>query len=152
MTRVLVVAILASCTKPAAPVHPDTTRPVTPLEVIVLDDFPTEPTCEGVAPHLIEVLVDEVVAATVTLACTTEVHVPPSLVHAVPFDVKPGKHVFRVRETARHLDSTLELELPVFDPPLGGPVNDVRHALATKLPVWANASELEIESLRVRMK
>jgi len=151
--RLAALVILASCTKSVQPPGSELTRSmwqtaVTPLEVIVFDDYPTKESCPGVAPHRIEVSLDGRAMTTVEVPCSTTVRVPPSQFKAASFEVGPGKHVVRVRELASGIAGELELELPVIDPPFGEADDDAHRVLATKLPVWANDEELDIQGLR----
>src|SRR5436190_23945896 len=132
MRPVLFAAIAIACSpaappartspRPAPPMRPTVEnwrRLVTPLEVIVIDDYRTQTSCDVVAPRAIDVIVDGKPAGTVTIPCSTQVRVPPPQ-HATPaVPLPPGKHVIQLRERATGLETETELELPVIEPPFG---------------------------------
>jgi hypothetical protein len=155
--RLVGLAIVASCAKPAAPEPPAGQRTVwksvvTPLEVIVLDDYRTRESCDGVAPRQLEVALDDKPIVTIAVPCSIAVHSPPLQLAAPAFQVGPGTHVIRVRERASGREAEAVVEFPRFEPPFGELDDDVERVLATKLPVWANEDELEIQGLRTQMK
>lgn len=157
--RLVVLAIVASCAKPAAPELPTDSQKrtvwksvVTPLEVIVLDDYRTRESCDGVAPRHLEVTLDDRPMATIDVPCSITVRSPPPQLAAPTFQVGPGTHVIHVRERASGLHAEAVVEFPRFEPPFGEIDDEVDRTLATKLPVWANEDELEIQGLRAQMK
>jgi hypothetical protein len=140
--RMLLLAAIASCTKPTAvaPAHPG--PEVTPLEVIVLDDYKTREHCDGIPARTLEISLDGRVVAAVAIPCSTVMRAPPQQFKARVFPVAPGKHAIVVREAATGSEAKLELEFPVIDE---------HDQLATKLPVWANDDELELQGLRAAL-
>jgi hypothetical protein len=155
----LVIAACAPAALPARVPAPKPSRPtlaswrtlVTPLQVIVIDDYRTRTSCDGVAPRSIDVIVDGRPAGTIAIPCSTQVRAPPPQHSAPVFQVPPGKHVIQLRERATGLATEAELEFPLIEPPFGDAEDDTVHVLATKLPVWANEDELEIQGLRASM-
>jgi hypothetical protein len=154
--------VLASCSPAATP----TPRPhashtptfatwqtlATPLDVIVIDDYKTAASCDGVAPHRLAVSLDGKPLATIDIACSTTVHAPPRQLAAPRVDVPPGKHHVDVRDLATGVTGAADLELPVIEPPYGAADDDIAHVLATKLPIWANEDELDVQGLRASMQ
>ncbi|MEO8701758.1 MAG: hypothetical protein ABI867_17055 [Kofleriaceae bacterium] len=127
-----------ACSKPA-PARPAPPPEITSLEVIVLDDYKTRESCDGIPAHRLEISLDGKPASTVSVPCTTEMRAPPMQHKATAFPVAPGKHVIVVRDADSGTEGKLELEFPVID------AND---DLATKLPVWANEEGLELQGIR----
>ncbi|MBX3156815.1 MAG: hypothetical protein KF773_12505 [Deltaproteobacteria bacterium] len=143
------VILAMACTP--APRTPNKANPrlrVTPLEVIVLDDFPIEPSCRGVAPRKIHVALDGVVKGTAVVPCREVVASPPPQFPIPAFEVPPGPHVVAATEPETETTAVVTVTFPVFAPPLGEAEDDEVRALATKMPVWASELELEIHAPR----
>jgi hypothetical protein len=143
LALVLVIGCAGSTPTPTKPAQRPAPGPViTPLEVVILDDYPTHASCDGVAAHRIEVTLDGRAMATVDLPCTTILRAPPASFHAPAFDVPPGTHVLHVRELGTGLAAERTIEFPVVE----------ARVVATTLPVWANDDELDIQALRAFLK
>src|SRR2546423_2417718 len=96
------ILVLASCSQAVAPAskprasHAPTFATwrtlATPLAVIVIDDYKTVASYDGVAPHRLAIALDGKPAGTIEVACSTVVHAPPRQLAAPRIEVGPGKH------------------------------------------------------------
>lgn len=144
--KYLALLLLAACTKsaPSTTIHTDA---ATPLQVVVLDDYSSRETCEGVAPRTIEVLVDGASAGVVEVPCRTKTVMPPPQVVGPTVTVPAGTHVIVAREHGVGNSVEQTLELPV----ILSSAEDGTDELATKLPVWVSDDQIQITAPRVRI-
>lgn len=97
--------------------EPAARRPsvVTALDVAVADDEQDRPSCDGVKPRRVDVLVDGKAVGHVDIPCTTEIRAP-----ARRFDVRvavaPGRHVLRVVDRRSRRAGTLTEWFPKLVP------------------------------------
>lgn len=139
MKRVLVLGV-AACSRPTAPAAP-TEGAVTPLEVVVLDDYGTREACDGVAPRQLAIAIDGRAIGTVTVPCRTAVAMPPPQVEGPRVTLPAGTHVVRVHELGGTAAVEKTITLPVI----------IDDELATRLPVWASDDELDVASPKLRI-
>ena len=143
---------LAACTKAAQ--TPETTvaeipdDAPTPLQIIVLDDYAAQPTCDGVAPRKIEVLFDNTSAGVVEVPCRTKTVMPPPQITGPTVTLSAGVHAVVAREVGVGNSVEKELELPV----ILNSFEDGRDQLATKLPVWVADDHIDVASPRIAIE
>lgn len=142
----LVLLVITSCAKPAATTTIRTDAP-TPLGVVVLDDYSTKDTCDGVAAHRIEIAIDGRPVGVIEVPCRTKVVIPPPQFTAPEIVLAPGVHRFAARDLDRGATIEKEIELPVIE----SSIEDGRDELGTRLPLWANDEELEFHGPKARI-
>lgn len=146
MKWLLVVA--CACTKSSSPAATTISLDVpTPLQVIVLDDYSSKETCDGVAPRKVEVLFDGASAGVVDVPCRTKTVMPPPQIAGPTVTLQAGKHSVVVREVGVGNSVEKELELPV----ILNSFEDGRDELATKLPVWVSDDHVDVTAPKVKI-
>lgn len=138
--------LLAACTKSAPSTTIRADAP-TPLQIVVLDDYSSRETCDGVVPRKVEVLVDGTSAGIVEIACRTKTVMPPPQVPGPTITLGAGKHVVVAREIGVGNSVEQEIELPVIT----SSAEDGTDELATKLPVWVSDDQIEITAPKVKI-
>lgn len=138
------VVLLAACTKstPATTIRTDAP---TPLQIIVLDDYSSKESCEGVRPRKLEVIVDGKSAGVIDIACRTKTAMPPPQVPGPTLTLAAGTHTFVARELGVGNSVEQQIELPVII----NSADDGTDELATKLPVWVSDDHIEITAPKV---
>ncbi len=143
MKRILI--LLAACTK-----TPSTTTvrtdAATPLHVVMLDDYSSRETCDGIV-RKIELLLDGKSAGIVEVPCRTKTVMPPPQVAGPTITVPAGKHTLAVREIGLGNSVEQELELPV----IVSSADDGTDQLATVLPVWLGDDQLQIMQVSTKI-
>ena len=143
----LALLCLFSCTKQSAPTTIRANAP-TPLQVIILDDYASRETCDGVAPKKVEVLFDGKSAGVVEVACRTKTVMPPPQIVGPTVTLAAGKHTVVARESGLGNSVERELDLPVIT----NSAEDGTDELATKLAVWVGDDEVEVMAPVVRIE
>lgn len=140
------VLLLVACTKtpPSTTIRADAP---TPLQLVVLDDYSSRETCEGVAPRKVEVMIDGKSAAVIDVACRTKTVMPPPQVPGPTITLAAGKHTFVAREIGLGNSVEQELELPV----IVNSADDGTDELATKLPVWVSDDQIQITAPKAKI-
>ena len=138
--------VLCACTKstPSTTIHADAP---TPLQIVVLDDYSSRETCDGVAPRKVEVLVDGRSAAVIEVACRTKTVMPPPQVFGPTITLGAGTHTFVARELGLGNSVMQDIELPV----IVNSADDGTDELATKLPVWVSDDQIQITAPKVKI-
>ena len=140
------VVVLVACTKstPATTIRADAP---TPMQIVVLDDYSSKESCEGVAPRKVEVMIDGKSAGVIEIACRTKTMMPPPQVPGPSITLAAGKHTFVARELGVGNSVEQEIELPV----IVNSADDGTDELATKLPVWVSDDHIEITAPKARI-
>ena len=138
--------LLVACTKttPSTTIRADAP---TPLQLVVLDDYSSRETCDGVAPRKVEVMIDGKSAAVIDVPCRTKTVMPPPQVLGPTITLAAGKHTFVAREIGLGNSVEQELELPM----IVNSADDGTDELATKLPVWVSDDQIEITAPKARI-
>lgn len=142
----LTLLALAACTKttPSTTIRADAP---TPLQIVLLDDYSSKETCEGVAPRKVEVFLDGASVATIEVPCRTKTVMPPPQVPGPTINVPAGKHTFVAREIGLGNSVEQEIEFPV----IASSAEDGTDELATKLPVWISDDQIQITAPKPRI-
>lgn len=141
-----IVLVLVACTKSTPSTTIRTDAP-TPLQIVVLDDYSSKESCDGVAPRKVEVIVDGKSAGMIDIACRTKTAMPPPQVAGPTITLPAGKHTFVARELGVGNSVEQEIELPV----IVNSADDGTDELATKLPVWVSDDQIEITAPTARI-
>ena len=136
-----------ACTKPAAPTTIRQDAP-TPLQVIVLDDYSSKPSCDGIAPRKVEVIADGRSAGIVEVPCRTKTVMPPPQIAGPTVTLAAGKHTIAAREIGLGNSTEREVELPL----IFNSAEDGTDELATKLAVWVGDDQVEIMAPVVKIE
>ena len=144
MKRYLILLVACTKTSPSSTIPADVQ---TPLQIVVLDDYSSKESCEGVAPRKVEVLVDGASAATIDVPCRTKTVMPPPQVPGPTVTLAAGTHSFVAREIGLGNSVEQAIELPVIQ----SSAEDGTDELATKLPVWVSDDQIEITAPKVRI-
>lgn len=145
MTRIALLFVVA-CTKPAPRTTIRTDAP-TPLQIVLLDDYGTKESCEGIAPKQVEVFADGKSLAVIEVPCRTKTVMPPPQVPGPTVTLGPGTHVFVAREVGVGNSVEQEIELPV----IVNSADDGTDELATKLPIWLSDDQIEITAPKAKI-
>ena len=145
MKRIALLVVFA-CTKQTSTttIRADA---ATPLQIIVLDDYSSKETCDGVAPRKVEVTVDGKPAALIEVPCRTKTVMPPPQVAGPTITLAAGSHTFVAREIGLGNSVEQELEFPV----IVNSADDGTDELATKLPVWVSDDEIQITAPKAKI-
>lgn len=146
MKRIALLLVLG-CSKQAAPTTIRSDAP-TPLQIVVLDDYGSRESCDGVAPKKIEVLFDGKSAGIVEVPCRTKTVMPPPQIAGPTVTLAAGKHTVVARELGLGNSVERELELPVIT----SSAEDGTDELATKLAVWLSDDAVEVLAPVVRIE
>jgi hypothetical protein len=144
MKRYLFLLVACTKTSPSTTIRADAP---TPLQIVVLDDYSSRETCEGVVPRKVEVLIDGASAATIEIPCRTKTVMPPPRVPGPTVTLKAGTHTFVARELGLGNSVEQAIDLPV----ILNSAEDGTDELATKLPVWVSDDQIEITAPKVRI-
>jgi len=144
MKRALILLVACTKTSPSSTIRADAQ---TPLQIVVLDDYSSKESCEGVAPRKVEVMIDGASAATIEIACRTKTVMPPPQVPGPTVTLKAGTHTFVAREIGLGNSVEQAIDLPV----ILNSADDGTDELATKLPVWVSDDQIEITAPKVRI-
>ena len=142
-TLLLLVACGAK-SKPASTIAPDAP---TPMQIVVLDDYDSKETCDGVAPRKVEVMFDGQSAGIVEVPCRTKTVMPPPQIVGPTITLAAGKHAVVAREIGVGNSTEVEIELPV----ILNSFEDGTDQLATKLPVWVSSDEIQVTAPKVKV-
>jgi hypothetical protein len=140
------LVLLAACPKQSASTTIREDAP-TPLQIVVLDDYSSKESCEGVAPRKVEITIDGKPAGVVEVPCRTKTAMPPPQVSGPTITLAAGKHTIVAREIGLGNSVEQELELPV----IANSADDGTDELATKLPVWVSDDEIQITAPKPRI-
>jgi hypothetical protein len=145
MKRCLLL-LLVACAKqqPSTTIKADAP---TPMQIVVLDDYSSRETCEGIVAKKVEVLFDGTSAGVVEVPCRTKTVMPPPQIAGPTVTLAAGKHLVVARELGVGNSVESELELPV----IFNSVEDGTDELATKLPVWVSDDQIEITAPKVKI-
>ena len=146
MKRYALLVLLLACTKTTPSTTIRTDAP-TPLQIVVLDDYSSKETCEGVAPKKVEVLIDGTSAGIIEIGCRTKTVMPPPQIPGPTVTLPAGKHAIVAREIGVGNSVEQELELPV----IVSSADDGTDELATKLPVWVSDDQIQITAPKARI-
>jgi hypothetical protein len=139
------VLLLAACTKsattPATTISEDAP---TPLQIVVLDDYSSRDTCDGVAPRKVEVLFDGKSAGVVEVPCRTKTVMPPPQIAGPTITLAAGTYTVVARELGVGNSVEKQLELPVIT----SSFEDGTDQLGTKLPVWVSDDHIDVAAPR----
>ena len=138
--------VLVACSKQAAPTTLPADAP-TPLQIVVLDDYSSKESCDGVAPRKVEITIDGKPAGVIEVPCRTKTVMPPPQVTGPTITLPAGKHTIVAREVGLGNSVEQELDLPV----IANTADDGTDELATKLPVWVSDDEIQITAPKVRI-
>jgi hypothetical protein len=145
MKRIGLLLVFA-CSKQSAPTTIRTDAP-TPMQIVVLDDYSSRETCEGVVPKKVEVIFDGTSAGIVEVPCRTKTVMPPPQIAGPTVTLPAGKHVIVAREIGVGNSVERELELPVIT----NSADDGTDELATKLPVWVSDDTIDVTAPKVKI-
>ena len=141
-----IVLVLVACTKSSPSTTPSiSTESPTPLQIVVLDDYSSKESCEGVAPRKVEVLFDGTSAGVVEVPCRTKTVMPPPQIVGPTVTLAAGKHAVVARELGVGNSVEKELDLPV----ILSSFEDGTDQLATKLPVWVSDDHIDVTAPKV---
>ncbi|MDQ3340362.1 MAG: hypothetical protein M4D80_34830 [Myxococcota bacterium] len=138
--------VLVACTRQSAPTTIRADAP-TPLQIVVLDDYSSRETCDGVAPRKVEISVDGKPAGVIEVPCRTKTVMPPPQVPGPTITLAAGTHTFVAREVGLGNSVEQELEFPV----IVNSADDGTDELATKLPVWVTDDEIQITAPKAKI-
>ena len=147
MKRIVLLLVACKSSSPATSTTISTDAP-TPLQIIVLDDYSSKETCEGVAPRKVEVLFDGASAGVVEVPCRTKTVMPPPQIVGPTVTLQAGKHAVVAREVGVGNSVEKELELPV----ILNSFEDGSDQLATKLPVWVSDDHIDVAAPKVKIE
>ena len=138
---------LLACTKSTPSTTTIRADAPTPLQIIVLDDYSSKESCEGVAPRKVEIMIDGKSAAVIDVACRTKTVMPPPQVPGPTITLAAGTHVFAAREIGLGNSVEQEIDLPV----IANSADDGTDELATKLPVWVSDDQIQITAPKAKI-
>ena len=141
-----IALLLVACTKQSTPATLPADAP-TPLQIVVLDDYSSKESCDGVVPRKVEITIDGKPAGVVEIPCRTKTVMPPPQVPGPTITLPAGKHTVVAREIGLGNSVEQELELPV----IVSSADDGTDELATKLPVWVSDDEIQITAPKARI-
>ncbi len=144
-----VILVVAACTKSGGTASSTTIKPdaPTPLQIVVLDDYGSRETCDGVPPKKVEVLFDGTSAGVVEVPCRTKTAMPPPQFPGATVTLAAGKHAVVAREIGVGNSVEREIELPV----ILNSFDDGTDQLATKLPVLVSDDAIDVAAPKVKI-
>jgi hypothetical protein len=145
--RIALLALIG-CNKQAAAPTTIRTDVQTPLQIIVLDDYASKETCDGVIAKKVEVIFDGKSAGVVEVPCRTKTVMPPPQIAGPTVTLEAGKHTVVAREIGLGNSVEREIELPV----ISSSAEDGTDELATKLAIWVSDDEVEVMAPAVRIE
>lgn len=136
--------LLVACTKqtPSTSIRSDAP---TPLQIVVLDDYSSRESCEGIVPRKVEVIFDGRSAGIVEVPCRTKTVMPPPQIVGPTITLAAGTHTVVARELGVGNSVERLVELPIIT----SSAEDGTDELATKLPVWVSDDEIEVTAPKV---
>ena len=141
-----IALLLVACSKQSAPSTLPADAP-TPLQIVVLDDYSSKESCDGVVPRKVEITVDGKPAGVIEIPCRTKTVMPPPQVTGPTITLPAGKHTIVAREVGLGNSVEQELDLPV----ILNSADDGTDELATKLPVWVSDDEIQITAPKAKI-
>ena len=141
------VIVLAACPKQTAPTTTIKADAPTPLQIVVLDDYSSRESCDGIVPRKVEVLFDGNSAGIVEVPCRTKTVMPPPQIPGPTITLAAGMHTVVAREIGVGNSVERQIELPV----ILNSAEDGTDELATKLPVWVSDDEIEVTAPKVKI-
>jgi hypothetical protein len=138
--------VLCACPKQSGPTTIRADAP-TPLQIVVLDDYSSRESCDGVAPRKVEISVDGKPAGVIEIPCRTKTVMPPPQVPGPTLSLTAGTHTFVAREVGLGNSVEQELEFPV----IVNSADDGTDELATKLPVWVSDDHIQITAPKAKI-
>ena len=147
MKRLLPMLLVVACARPSTSTTTIRIDAATPLQIVVLDDYSSRPSCDGIVPRKLEVIVDGRPAGVVEIPCRTTTAMPPLQIMCPTITVAAGSHTVVAREVGLGNSVEQQLELPV----IVSSAEDGTDELATKLPVWASDDALQVMQVAVKI-